>query len=43
MTDFECRYAEHQAARAKASAFNETVIFDALSAAGITEVHVDYA
>ena len=42
MTDFETKYAEHQAARAKANALNKTVLFDALVAAGITSVHADF-
>ena len=42
MTDFMSEYAKHQAARAKANALNKTVLFDALSAAGITTVHAEF-
>src|SRR3954453_1697142 len=42
MTDFMSEYAKHQAARAKANALNKTVLFDALSGAGITSVHAEF-
>src|SRR5579884_284815 len=42
MSDFEAKYAEHQAARAKANALNKTVLFDALASAGITSVHAEF-
>ncbi len=42
MTDFVTEYSQHQAARAKANGMNKTVLFDALAAAGITSVHVEF-
>lgn len=42
MTDFETAYARHKDLRANAIARNKAVVFDALTAAGITSVHAEF-
>jgi hypothetical protein len=42
MSDFETRYAQHREAVAKANTLNKAVVFDALAAAGITHVFVEF-
>lgn len=42
MSDFETKYAQHREAVAKANTLNKTVVFDALAAAGITHVFVEF-
>ena len=42
MKDFETTYARHKELSAKANELNKAVLFDALTPAGITSIHVDF-
>jgi hypothetical protein len=42
MSDFETTYARHKELCAKANALNKAVLFDALAAAGITSINVEF-
>jgi uncharacterized protein DUF6878 len=42
MTDFEQRYARHQANIAEANKLNKTVLFDALASLGVATIVVDF-
>jgi len=42
MSDFETAYARHKDLRANANALNKAVVFDALTAAGITSVSAEF-
>jgi hypothetical protein len=42
MSDFIAKYAQHREAVAKANDLNKAVVFDALAAAGITDVFVEF-
>ena len=42
MTDFATAYARHRELQAKANALNKPIVFDALQAAGITRVTVEF-
>jgi hypothetical protein len=42
MSDFVTKYAQHREAVVKANTLNKAVVFDALAAAGITHVFVEF-
>jgi len=40
--DFDTRYAQHNELSAKVNELNKTVLFDALTPAGITAIHIEF-